>query len=61
MRGGAVANFQGTATGIEDFCALVSGSDDIWFATNIETADCMKAAKRPQRMDPCSSPLLSYR
>ncbi|HYH03968.1 MAG TPA: polysaccharide deacetylase, partial [Bacillota bacterium] len=28
---------------MEEFCALVSGRDDIWFATNIEIVDYFKA------------------
>ncbi len=31
---------------MEDFCALVGGRDDIWYATNIEIVDYMDAAKR---------------
>ena len=33
---------------IEDFCALMSGKEDIWYATNIEIVDYMKAAKELQ-------------
>ena len=30
---------------IENFCEYMSGRDDIWYATNIEIADYMKAAR----------------
>ncbi|HIX15151.1 MAG TPA: polysaccharide deacetylase family protein [Candidatus Hungatella pullicola] len=30
---------------IEEFCRMMSGRDDIWYATNIEIVDYMKAAK----------------
>lgn len=30
---------------MEDFCQMVSDRDDIWYATNIEIVDYMKAAK----------------
>ena len=30
---------------MEEFCEMVSGKDDIWYATNIEIVDYMKAAK----------------
>ena len=30
---------------IEDFCAMMGGKEDIWYATNIEIVDYMKAAK----------------
>ncbi len=33
---------------MEDFCKLVGGRDDIWYATNIEIVDYMDAAKRLQ-------------
>lgn len=33
---------------MEDFCRLVGGRDDIWYATNIEIVDYMEAAKRMQ-------------
>ncbi len=33
---------------IEDFCALMEGKDDIWYATNIEIVDYMEAAGRLQ-------------
>jgi peptidoglycan/xylan/chitin deacetylase (PgdA/CDA1 family) len=33
---------------IEDFCQLMSGKEDIWYATNIEIVDYMKAAKELQ-------------
>lgn len=33
---------------IEDFCKLVSGKEDIWYATNIQIVDYMEAAKRLQ-------------
>ena len=33
---------------MEDFCALMSGKEDIWYATNIEIVDYMKAAKELQ-------------
>lgn len=33
---------------IEDFCAMVSGHDEIWYATNIEIVDYMDAAERLQ-------------
>ncbi len=31
---------------IEDFCALMSGKEDIWYATNIEIIDYMKVLDR---------------
>ena len=31
---------------MEDFCAMVGGQADIWYATNIEIVDYMEAAKR---------------
>ncbi len=33
---------------IEDFCKLVSGKEDIWYATNIQIVDYMEAADRLQ-------------
>lgn len=33
---------------IEDFCKLVSGKEDIWYATNIQIVDYMEAANRLQ-------------
>lgn len=33
---------------IEDFCKLIGGLDDIWYATNIEIVDYMEAADRMQ-------------
>jgi len=30
---------------IEDFCKMMSGQDDIWYATNIEIVEYMEAAK----------------
>lgn len=33
---------------MEDFCALVAGHDEIWYATNIEIVDYMEAADRLQ-------------
>lgn len=33
---------------IEDFCKLVSGKEDIWYATNIQIVDYMEAAERLQ-------------
>lgn len=33
---------------IEDFCKLISGKEDIWYATNIQIVDYMEAAKRLQ-------------
>ena len=30
---------------IEEFCQLVGNREDIWYATNIEIVDYMKAAK----------------
>ena len=33
---------------MEDFCAMVEGKDDIWYATNIEIVDYMEAASRLQ-------------
>lgn len=30
---------------IEEFCQMIGGRDDIWYATNIEIVDYMKAAK----------------
>jgi peptidoglycan/xylan/chitin deacetylase (PgdA/CDA1 family) len=33
---------------MEDFCKLVGGRDDIWYATNIEIVDYMEAAKNLQ-------------
>lgn len=33
---------------MEDFCKLVGGRDDIWYATNIEIVDYLDAAKRLQ-------------
>ena len=30
---------------IEEFCALVGGKEDIWYATNIEIIDYLQAAK----------------
>lgn len=33
---------------MEDFCKLVGGRDDIWYATNIEIVDYMEDAKRLQ-------------
>ncbi len=31
---------------MEDFCKLVGGKDDIWYATNIEIVDYLEATKR---------------
>ena len=31
---------------IEEFCSMVGGKEDIWYATNIEIVDYMDAAKR---------------
>lgn len=33
---------------MEDFCAMIGGRDDIWYATNIEIVDYMDAAGRLQ-------------
>lgn len=33
---------------MEDFCALVAGHEEIWYATNIEIVDYMEAADRLQ-------------
>lgn len=33
---------------MEDFCKLVGGRDDIWYATNIQIIDYMEAAGRMQ-------------
>lgn len=33
---------------MEDFCALMGGQEDIWYATNIEIVDYMEAAGRLQ-------------
>lgn len=33
---------------IEEFCALVGGKEDIWYATNIEIIDYLEAAKNLQ-------------
>lgn len=33
---------------MEDFCAMLGGQDDIWYATNIEIVDYMEAAGRLQ-------------
>jgi len=33
---------------IEDFCSMMSGKEDIWYATNIQIVDYMDAAKRLQ-------------
>lgn len=33
---------------IESFCAMMAGKDDIWYATNIEIIDYMKAVKALQ-------------
>lgn len=33
---------------MEDFCAMMAGHEDIWYATNIEIVDYMDAAKRLQ-------------
>lgn len=33
---------------IEDFCRMMGGKDDIWYATNIEYVDYMKAFRRLQ-------------
>ncbi len=33
---------------MEEFCRMVSGRDDIWYATNIQIVDYMDAAKRLQ-------------
>lgn len=33
---------------MEEFCALMGGKDDIWYATNIEIVDYMEAAARIQ-------------
>lgn len=33
---------------IEDFCEMMSGKEDIWYATNIEIVDYMEVAKRLQ-------------
>ncbi len=33
---------------IEDFCAMMGGQEDIWYATNIEIVDYLDAAKRLQ-------------
>lgn len=39
---------------MEDFCKLVGGRDDIWYATNIEIVDYLDAAKRLQYTADCS-------
>ncbi|MDO5423698.1 MAG: polysaccharide deacetylase family protein [Eubacteriales bacterium] len=36
---------QGNWELIEEFCEMMAGKDDIWYATNIEIVDYMKAAK----------------
>ena len=33
---------------MEDFCKLIGGREDIWYATNIEIVDYMEAADRLQ-------------
>ncbi|PWM71804.1 MAG: polysaccharide deacetylase [Bacillota bacterium] len=33
---------------IEDFCRTLSGNEEIWYATNIEVYDCVKAYRRLQ-------------
>jgi peptidoglycan/xylan/chitin deacetylase (PgdA/CDA1 family) len=33
---------------IEEFCSMMSGQEDIWYATNIEIVDYLKAAKNLQ-------------
>ena len=33
---------------IEDFCRLVGGRDDIWYASNIEIVDYMNVTKQAQ-------------
>ena len=33
---------------MEDFCAMMGGQEDIWYATNIEIVDYMDAAERLQ-------------
>ena len=39
---------------IEEFCAYMSGRDDIWYATNIEIIDYMNAAKNLQFSADCT-------
>ena len=39
---------------MEDFCKLVGGRDDIWYATNIEIVDYLDAAKRLPYTADCS-------
>jgi hypothetical protein len=39
---------------IEDFCALMSNRDDIWYATNIELVDYMNALKQLRFSADCS-------
>ena len=33
---------------MEDFCSMMGGHDNIWYATNIEIVDYMEAADRLQ-------------
>lgn len=33
---------------LEDFCKLLSGSEEIWYATNIEVYDCVETYRRLQ-------------
>ena len=39
---------------MEDFCRMMGGREDIWYATNIEIVDYMDAAKRLQFSGYCS-------
>ena len=39
---------------MEDFCRMMGGREDIWYATNIEIVDYMDAAKRLQFSGDCS-------
>lgn len=38
---------------MEDFCRMMAGSDDIWYATNIEIADYLEALHRLQFTADC--------
>lgn len=40
---------------LEDFCALVGGKDDIWYATCIELFDYLQAAKRLRYSADCKT------
>jgi hypothetical protein len=39
---------------IEEFCEMMGGADDIWYATNIEIVDYMDVVKNAQFSADCS-------